>query len=457
MFNQDNPNYPDILNYITGGESISVGVVQFAMSVTPERTRSGHPFRVIILMQNLSDVNVSVITTITLPKGDAIQPEFMLKTDRLTTTLRPGEVGYAVVPVTSLPDRSINEAFTLRADFEVKPREKPRRVRSTGEKPIKLDYYFNLSEQALEDITRLRQLKFKVKRAINPLKTAMLGAGTGLEASFTLLPARTGKLYDLQPRWFSLWTLAENTDVRPLMERYHEMLKSEILPALSIRGLFARLPKITQEKFNAAGYDIQPGEVHYIVKLMLLVIQLSHQANTDDLTGVEAEYAVAALLKRGWPEDGTPVPLPRWCRAFLHSIDYDESVVQNPLDTLTGPLYADLIRDAMHLGFHIIQQHSDAPLGTDEEIRIYINHLTQAMWHSDYPLAFVDVFLPMVLAGVLIDERVRIPNEVPLTHLNDVLSVVQAARPQADEDSALVFELADDIVQEALRKYGYRY
>ena len=125
----DTTNYPDILGYITGGERCNINVVQLALAVRPRVVRAGRPFETILLVQNASDVDVDVTASLTLPEVDAKKQKgrFLSKKNRLLVGVRPAEVGYVVLPMSSLPDTAVNDGYKIEMEIGVKPLKKPTR------------------------------------------------------------------------------------------------------------------------------------------------------------------------------------------------------------------------------------------------------------------------------------------------------------------------------------------
>src|SRR5215468_1697322 len=100
----DSVNYPDVLGFLTGGQRASFGAAQVALAVRPRLIRAGRPFEVILLVQNASDGAIDVTMTLHLPNIDARRQHdrFLTKTQKLVVTVKGAEVGYVVLPVTTL-------------------------------------------------------------------------------------------------------------------------------------------------------------------------------------------------------------------------------------------------------------------------------------------------------------------------------------------------------------------
>ena len=100
-------NLPDLLGAVTGGDRLNLDVMQCALGVRPSSIPAGKPFEAILLLQNASDVNVDVTAVVRLPEQDAKgkRNRFIVKRERLVVGLRPAEVGYMTLPLSSSPRR----------------------------------------------------------------------------------------------------------------------------------------------------------------------------------------------------------------------------------------------------------------------------------------------------------------------------------------------------------------
>ena len=155
------PNYPDILGYITDDQFLAIGVVQAALAVRPPVARVGRPFGAILLLQNMSDSSVDVTATLYLPpKDDAGQKgHFGTPKSVMEIKLLPAEVGYLVMPINTLPRTAPAQEYAIAVDVQVKGPSKPRFIRQVNAADdINLDYYFALTEEAIQKLIVLKML-----------------------------------------------------------------------------------------------------------------------------------------------------------------------------------------------------------------------------------------------------------------------------------------------------------
>lgn len=445
------PNYPDILGYITKGKRLTVdNVVDVAIAVHPQVARAGRPFEVIAVMQNITDVNLQVTAVLQLPKKDSrnASDRFLTKTDRLSITVHPAETGYLVLPVTSQVDTAPGD-YKVGVEFEVKPLDKPRRIRQKPEsnQAVNLQYYFSLSEESAEQLATLKSLPFSDERCGRFCK--------GVEGMFRLGPGNGTRPLRSNPEWISLWSLGTDTDVRPLLERYHTLLAQRVLPALTVAHLYDAFHRTTRDRLFIAGYPIREVEVHYIVKLMIAVLEMGRQPYGEEAYPGENMYRVAGLLQNGWPTDGRPIPLPNWCRRLLYTIGFDDRVLANPIEALARPLFEEVMRDAIWYGFKLLHSATDVDLGDDQDIRAYADQVIKGLWEPDVNLDFIDIHMPMVFGGLLVDDRVKMASEDRFNNFHELLEMYETREEEYGDDVTIFFDLALHLVDSALQKHGF--
>jgi hypothetical protein len=69
----------------------------------------------------------------------------------------------------------------------------------------------------------------------------------------------------------------------------------------------------------------------------------------------------------------------------------------------------------------------------------------------------VDIYLPLVLGGALVDDYVLLPQEQPLDNLHALLEVVRDHEADGrTADNAFVLDISEKVIDYALRKYGFQ-
>lgn len=443
--NNAKPNYPDILGYLTAGERFCINPLEFALSTDKSAVWAGDAFNVFLLIQNTVDVSVTVTINLNLPTAHNLDG-FMTRTNIMHILIRPAEMGYIQFPVTTAPTLAVGN-YKLNVDISIEVNGKPQIIRTTNKDP-NLDYYFTFSEESLTHIIKLKSLTFYTgtRGIFSTTLAAPIKVATAKRR--TILPTRGAN-------WKSLWSLSDHSDVRPLLERHYKDLSTKILPLLRRERIFKPLIQAAQKRFAKAGYQMHKVEAHFLTKLMVHILESG--AGLHALTEYEGEqmYNVARLLETGWRTNGLPIRLPLWCHHLLHLLNTRNDVLDDPIATLTTALYDELLRDAINHGFRLIEAFNHEALGTRQEIENYGRQLVQMLWNPDVQLSFEDIYLPLVISGILINESVLLPHEQILTGLNTLADVsVRETRAEANIDDAS-FQLIDSLIGAALAKYGY--
>lgn len=447
MTDASQPNYPDVLGHITGGARLNVSVVQLALAVRPRVSRAGRPFEAILLIQNASDVDVDVTTTLQIPETDAKKQKkrFIAGHERLVVGLRPAEMGYVVLPLSSLPDTAPSDTYKLGMAVDVKPLGKPRRIRQPeGGGAVVHEY---IPDEAQGKINDLKRLSYSTtKRGL---------VGTVLEAAFSVMGGQIGQLADLKPGWVSLWKMSDYyRDEHLLLDRYGEMLLEKVLPQLKRLRLFTPLLQATQHRFQAGGYPLKAIEARFIVKLLVGILEMAAPKDDSlDYLGDET-LNVAAALKSA--EDGVTVTLPGWSRAMLRAIDQNEQAAEKPAHALATTLYDELLRDAGKHAFKMLKRSTGVDLGSDADVDAYVERLVSDVRKPSHKLAFTDAYLPLVMGGVMLGDRITLPEEKIGEALVEIASTLRERVAERDEDNELIFKLAEQVIDQALQKYGYR-
>ncbi|NWG16220.1 MAG: hypothetical protein HXY41_06250 [Chloroflexi bacterium] len=429
------PRYPDILGTLTGGERFDAGLVQLALAVRPRVTRAGRVFEVILLMQNCADTGLEIRGKLLLPETDALdKPErFVAQSEPLSVILRPAEAGYTTLPVQVLPDAAPGGAYKVAVAVEFQPVGEPAAVRQIASAP-----YHYLPPETSARLLELKSLAFS---------TARRGLfGSVIEAPFGVLPPQI--IPAPQPDYISLWSPGDSTDARPLLERHGQTLRQLILPQISREALLPPLLEKTSAVFASAGYTLHAAEAHFIAGLLAAVLDMAHTPRAD-YPGQEI-YSVGRLLEQGWPLDGSPIPLPDWCRALLVRLDENLESARSLPALLAGPLYSDVLRDAIAHGFNLLHLVAPQELGSEDDKRAYGEQLVEILEQPALTLSFVDVYLPLALGGIIAEGRA---GRLTSATLDPIVAIVEA-HPSGRAVHEPVHELIEQVMDWARSKTG---
>lgn len=442
-------NYPDILGYITDKQRINFGVLQVAMAIRPSVARVGRPFEVIVVMQNASDVPVDVTLTLNAPDKDAKRNKgrFLVKTPRLVVGLEAAEVGFATLPVSTMPDTATSDNYTVSMDIDVKTLEKPQRVRQMDGGGL-----FSPSQlppERVKQIESLKRLKYSVKKSGGLFKS-----GNGVEVEFGLAEAKVGKLAKLNPGWESLWTMQDNRDETLYLDRYGELISLHTIPALKRNGLYQNLLEKTKKRWQASGYPLKDIEADLVTRLLTLILEYANSREMAHGALAAGIYDLKpALSEKERMIRVEPIQLPHWFSAFLYAVAKDERIARVPVKAIPHFVYDELLWDAITHSFHAIEVNTGEDLGTPEEMDEFAMDVLARLKRKG-KMEFTHTYMPLVLGGILLFDRILFEDEQMkdiLKQIRDMLSLRQA---EEDESNEPIFDMARTVIDLTLKKFG---
>lgn len=440
-------NYPDLLGSITGGARYNVNVAQVALGVRPRNVRAGRTLEVILLIQNAADVDIDVTATLQIPTHDAKKKpkRFIAKSERLVVGLRPAEVGYVLLPVTTLPDTAVSE-YKIGVSVDVKAQGKPKRIRANNGGGLVDPQY--LRDETVSNLDELKKITYSTTRR------GLMGAV--LEASFNVMSAQISQLVDLKAAWVSLWKMSDHHDDSLLFNQYAAHLQTDVLPRLKRDTLYQPLYDTTEQRFTQAGFAVRPAEVHYITKLMVYLLEMAApQEETPNYLN-DSRYDVQLALKKVLSGEQESSTLPNWCKGMLKAIESNPQAVEQPTLALAGSAYDDLLRDAIRLGFQMIITSTGEKMGSEEDMSEYADKLLGKLQTGQPALGFSDVYLPLVLGGVIIYDRAILKTEHVGDMLTELSRIVKSRYAEVHTRDEMVYHMTEQVVDRAFQKFGYR-
>ncbi len=454
MAQQTPPNFPDILGTITGGLRYNFGFVQAALAVRPRVVRAGRPFEAIILLQNVTDAPIDAQVVLKIPDRDAKRKKgrFVAKTRKLIVGLEAAEVGYVTLPINCLPDTAIGQDYRIGVDIKtrlVDKNTKPKRIRlPEGGGTVEMDM---LSNSLRGEIASLQSLAFDV------MSQSILGST--VEVPFAVMSGRAGTLATLKAGWTSLWTIKDHLDDRLLLQRYHQTLKAMVLPNIRRKQSYNMLLRQTESAFSKAGFPLRPIEQFLVAKLLTLILEYAAPSEGDAAHGALAAgvYNVLPLLDETRLADETPFTLPHWVSRFLRVVAQDERAARFPMQAIAHFCYYDLVRDAANHAFTMLEVATGENLGTEEERKVYVDQFMEILNpENNLQLDFAHAWMPLVLGGLIIFDRVLLSDEDVGEILQEIRGIVAARNEYRDESTEPIFSIAERLIEQALMKYGYR-
>ena len=427
-------NYPDVLGYITGGQHVNINGVQVALAVAPDPVRAGRPFQVLLLAQNTTDVNIELAATLNLPGRDAGKQKdrFRAYNGEINVELGPVEAGYVLLPAVCHPATAPAKGYKLGVAVSVRPKAKATVIRTDNPAPI----------QHQAAVGKLKTLAYSTSKRF--------GLRDELEAPFAVVPGEQVKAKPPTAGWNSLWNLAENGTNAMLLAHYKPLIKERIVPALKSDHVFKVLCQATEARYAAAGYRLEPLEAVYIAKLLTLVMRMANPGDDQhDYLGSQ-HFNVAVRLKHGEDKE---VELPRWFEALLRVAASDLRVAAKPIEYTSAKLYDALIRDTLPFAFAMIHKVTGEDMGTPDEISDYTHNYIRLL--HDGGMDFAHAYLPLIMGGVIVYDRVILPEETLEDTLRDMGDVLDKRDAEWDEANDLVFLLTRELVNRSLRLFGF--
>ncbi len=421
-------NYPDVLGAITKGQRLNLDVLQVAVATRPPAIHAGAPFDAIVLLQNVASIDVDAVIRLSIPEMDLAghRGRFGTKlTKPIRIGLRPGEVGAANMPVTTTHQTAPGNTYKLQLEIQVEQKQKGAvRVRdASGGTTLVLD---ELSEQRQQDIRAMQGLNYSVAtvgRATNNKAT--------LAATFEILPAAiSNPSQDLKPAYITLWTIADYADEEAVVEKV-QPLTSVLLPKLNRTNVFFPLLKGTQPHFERAGLRLWAGEAVAIAKLATFVLE----------SGVKAEEGNAKLS------------YPRWFVKLCRLLTQSPQAATNIDHLVVDELYPELMGDAVMVGFTLLSTFSKEAFGSADEMAAYAAQVVSSLNEKGEPIDITHVYLPLVLAGLVVNARVTMPQEQTHETASLIASAREKRKGEEDSGNRFVFDMADDLIQRSLEHF----
>ena len=250
--------------------------------------------------------------------------------------------------------------------------------------------------------------------------------------------------------WHSLWNLADHATNAILMSHYQTLLREQVFRRLKPERVYEPLYKATQTRFETAGYPLQPLETMYIAKLLALVVSMAAPGDDQlDYLGIQ-DFNVAVLFKHDLPDE---LSLPRWFEGLLRGIARDEQIAADVAPFVAQQLYERLLRDVLPFAFTMIHKITGEDMGTPDEIRDYTEKYIGLLHNGG--MDFAHAYLPLIMGGVFVYDRIILPGETLEDSLRDMGDVLEKRDAEWEETNDLIFLLTRELVNSSLRLFGF--
>jgi hypothetical protein len=437
-------NYPDILGLITGGYRCNIGVAQVAVAALPRIVRAGRPFEVILLVQNASDDPIDVSMALHLPKQDAKKQRdrFICRTQRLVVGVKGAEVGYVVLPVTTLPDTAVSDSYKIGVEFEIKPLGKPNRIRlHEGRGKVSLEL---MSEASKTKIEALKTANFYTEKQ---------GTQSLIEIPLTVMSGTVGNLADFTPGWVSISKMSDYGDDRLLLHRFGPLIQVHTLPQLKRDIMLPPLIEATYTRFAEAGYPLKLAETTAIAKLMTLILEYATPRYNAHGNIAAGSYNMEALLQRDPFTLEAHMEFPHWFRGLLTMLERDERAAAHLAVMIPRYLYDDLLRDAIDFGFNLVEGVTGEDLGSLPERAAYRERVIHALAQKS-GVDFSTAYLPLAMGGILVNEHLIFQKENPLERLQELEAALYERVKEPNPPDQGTYITVSDILARVAQRNG---
>lgn len=448
----DTQNFPDILGYVSKNLRADFGPVQAVMALAPNPVKAGRAVTVVVVLQNVVDAPVEVLTTLEVPERDldGKPKRFIAKSQRLAIGMQAAEVGMVTLPVTTMPV-TVPGIYKLSISLSAKLNGRASRIRKQdGGGAVSMAVLPRQQQQQIETLKKLRYFG-----AVQRKGGLFGGGGQVLEAALKVEEGTIGAVVDLKADYRTLWARHDlREDPRVLLERHKTAVLEHLLPSLDRTRLLEPLTQHTLARFRDAGYGLSDVEASLIARLMVHIVEYACTGEqTHGRTYLpRSEYEVAPLLQRQTKSLAAPIRL-NWLDAILRLMDDDDRIARFATKFLPERCYDPLLHDTLLYAMHAVEAAAGIELGTDDELEKAAEDWMTKLQDGG-PLTFADVYLPLVVAGIALHDDIVLPEENIKTLQVEIQRLLSNRAEERTEDNAALFEITRDVTQKALFKYG---
>jgi hypothetical protein len=422
-------NYPDVIATLTGKPGIQLDAIQSALGIYPSAAGLGQPFEVLLLLQNDCDQPVEATLSLELPASDrhgkAIR--WYAPQTSATVAMQPGESGMFHFPAMVCQAAQPSSGNVLSTRIDVRAPTGYRLLRTPGQ----MHPGANLAISSVR-LNILREVQF----------VTVTSRPHYLQSAFAILSAEfpPPAKHTLQARYETFWTreqpLREVPTTQPIAKtrtaqsvpetrtnQRRVLDPSQVANSLTRTTVLDPLVMTTEERFSAAGFVLEPAELVYISKTLLYVLE----------DGLDLEQGFE--LTKG-----------RWYRQ-LCLLAAQSELSDDPAE-LMPRLFDSVVHDGIRLGVHMVRfALSSSPLVADQS-----DDAADAMLHAlngETRLTLQQVYWPLVLAGLILNARIKLPGEDLWDSLDGLRHAVQQRRSASDNTRKPLFDALDRLSNDA--------
>jgi len=141
-------------------------------------------------------------------------------------------------------------------------------------------------------------------------------------------------------------------------------------------------------------------------------------------------------------------------RGFITFIEKDARAAEHPIPVLTKYIYEDLLRDGMNHAFELVERDSGEEVGSEEERATYREKVIERL-KTKQGIDFSTIYLPLIMGGMIITDRIMMPKESPSELLKEVSHALESRSGECEDDDP-IFMMTQDILWRTGQKYGIK-
>lgn len=400
-----NVELPDVLGMITGGLRLNVSVLQCAYALHPRSTVVGQPFEALVLLQSAADKPIQVNVSLRLPKKDNAGNKINLwvPKESAQVTLQPAETGLLHMPIVSRPPMTPAPDLPISIKLDVKFPRNVQLVRPpSGGRPASV-----LSISTFR-LSILREVGFRIAHQEESV----------LNDTFEIVPGVISAAPPPNaPRYESLWT---PSDLAKEQAHYAELEQTaeQFAATITRHTVLEPLIELVGQRFSKVGLPLYPAEVLLVAKTITYVL--------EDGLDLHPGFSLYAS---------------RWFKQLVGMIE-DPATIKN-MEKLIANLFPALIYDAVLLGLTLVSDESRSNLGSPTEQIDYANEVVAAL-EGNIPTDLGHAYLPLILAGMLLNYRIKGMRENPWFTLHEIQQAWQGRLSQAENQFEWIARVFND-------------
>jgi len=410
--------YPDVLSeYVPARDRLENNGLQFVCQLEPRTVAPGELTALTIYLQNALDVPLQVAIRVHVPSpketrrrgrsGPLPRPvNFTILESEMSLAVEPAEMGLLRIPLQIDPATEQGE-YGVRCSLTATPKGRGARIRPPESQG-------RLGQTILEDTVGLGL-------------AAAVGVGyisvpaDQVTATITVAGAAEHPAeVDLEPTFISLWTM-EELEIQQKALREINDRRIHILEQLKVEPMYVALLEESETIFRGMDLPLGVGERIFLAKILTHTAQYFLQdANRQD-----------ALL------------IPIWLDALRHDLSTDDY-----LGVVTQVGYDRLLRLAIALSFALVHEALGREPWTIEEQRAVADLVLNCVSQGE-PLPVEFLYLPLLLGGLLVAHKIRMPGE-DVGHSLRLLAQDKSNRAEAfDEELQDLNQIFDTLLKSA--------